>query len=77
MDKRVREILESAIASNVRHLLEGFKNKCAGEIVAATTLSDDELDKATYECMSKIIDHIEHWEKTKQIERIEGLGGEK
>lgn len=77
MDKRVREILESAIASNVRDLLEDIKKECAGEIVAATTLSDDELDKATYECMRKIINHIEHWEKTKQIERIEGLGGEK
>lgn len=93
MDKRVREILESAIASNVRALLEDIKKECAVEIVDAltktladntsdrvytlTTLSDDELDKATYECMSKIIDHIEHWEKTKQIERIEGLGGEK
>ena len=77
MDKRVSKILEAAIAINVRHLLEGFKNKCAGESDTATTLSDYELDKGTYECMRKIIDDIEHWEKTKQIERIEIIGEKK
>jgi len=99
MDKRIREILEAAIASNVSDLLhelkdalsvndannEGFKE---GKFLSHPGLVDEnngveprsilELnpDSVTKVVTESIINHIEHWERTKQIERIEGMGSD-
>ena len=112
MDKRIREILEAAIASNVSDLLHELKGALSvndannvGEIeddegkiipvgfnegkflshpgfwseyddVGPRSILELNPDSVTKIVTESIINHIEHWERTKQIERIEGLGSD-